>query len=88
MESHDHVDVRREGIRLARIVIGVAIGALMAFGMTYLSLWTYYSHPLSRPLVFAGAFVLYFILDFGIYVALGLLLVGSPEEEARQGTAE
>jgi len=30
--------------------------------------------------VFAGAFILYFILDFGIYVALGLLFVGSPKD--------
>ena len=34
----------------------------------------------SRPVVFAGAFILYFILDFGIYVALGLLFVGSPKD--------
>jgi ABC-type glucose/galactose transport system permease subunit len=76
VESEGPVDVRRANLRLVRIVLGVVIAALLAFGMTYLSLWTYYPHPLAHPLIFAAAAIFYFAADIGIYLASGLFLAG------------
>ena len=58
-----------------RWFVATVVGLGAAFGLAYLTIH-WYSPPLTHPVVLGAMTILYFILDMGIFLALGSIVTG------------